>query len=414
MASRWLPPAAPVWVSAFRPFYLLGALYAPLLLAGGGGALLGLVDLPAVGSTPALWHGHEMIFGFVMAICLGTLLTALPSWAGTPEVRGGGLSLLVALWLAGRVALWISPLVPEAVTALADSLLIPALLALIGPAVWRVPNRLFRWLLPILVTLAAANGIYHAGLLMGAPALATLGLRAGVYAFMVLFALTGGVLTPVFTGNALRLAGIGEQAGFRMWLETVATGSIVLLALLDLAGAPARWVGLAALACAIAHAVRTARWRGWLVAGQPLLSLMHLGFAWLVLAFALKAIAELTGAVPETAWLHAFTVGSLGMMMLGLMTRVGLRHTGRPLIVPGPLRLACAAMLAAAPIRLVADMHGLAVWPAALAALLWAGAFAVFFILFARTLIAPSLPRDAAPAAAGPMAKPLEMLRGLE
>lgn len=399
MASCWLPPAAPVWVSAFRPFYLLGALYAPLLLAGGGGAFLGLVDLPAVGSTPALWHGHEMIFGFAMAICLGTLLTALPSWAGTPEVRGGGLSLLVALWLAGRAALWTSPLVPEAVTALADSLLIPALLVLIGPAVWRVPNRLFRWLLPILVALAAANGVYHAGLLLGEPALAELGLRAGVYAFMVLFALKGGVLTPIFTGNALRLAGIGEQASFQMWLETVATGSIVLLALLDLTGAPARWVGLAALACAIAHAVRTARWRGWLVAGQPLLSLMHLGFAWLVLAFALKAIAALAGAVPEAAWLHAFTVGSLGMMMLGLMTRVGLRHTGRPLIVPGSLRLACAAMFAAAPIRLVADMHSLAAWLALLAALLWAGAFAIFFILFARTLIAPSLPRNPVPAA---------------
>lgn len=397
-ASRWLPPDAAVWVSGFRPFYLLGCLYAPLLVAGVGGALAGLVDLPAMGSTPGLWHGHEMVFGFASAICIGTLLTALPSWAGTREVRGGALALLAALWVMGRVAMWASPFVPKPLAALADLLLVPALLALVGPQVWRAPNRLFRWLLPVLLALAAANGIYHLGILRGDPALAQLGLRAGVYAFVILFVLKGGVLTPIFTGNALRLAGTGEQAAFRMWLEIGAAGSVVLLALLDLTGAPARWVGLAALACAIVHAVRTARWRGWRVAGQPLLSVMHLGFAWLVAAFALKAIAELTGRLPAAAWLHVFTVGSLGMMMLGLMTRVALRHTGRALIVPRSLGLAYAAMFAAVPIRLAAEVHSLGAWPAALAALLWAAAFTTFFIRFARTLLAPSLPRTAAPA----------------
>lgn len=412
-AGRWLAPGAPVWVSGFRPFYLLGTLYAPLLVAGAGGALAGLVDLPAMGSTPGLWHGHEMVFGFASAICIGTLLTALPSWAGTREVRGGALALLAALWVIGRIALWTGPLLPSPLAALADLLLMPALLALVGPQVWRAPNRLFRWLLPVLLALMAANVAYHLGILGGDLALAQLGLRAGVYALMILFVLKGGVLTPIFTGNALRLAGIGKQAAFRMWLESVAVGSVALLALLDLTGAPARWVGLAALACAVVHAVRAARWRGWLVAGQPLLCVMHLSFAWLVAAFALKALAELTGRVPAAAWLHVFTVGSLGMMMLGLMTRVALRHTGRALIVPRSLGLAYGAMLVAVPIRLAADMHGLGAWLAALAALLWAAAFAAFFVRFARTLLAPSLPRTAAPAGAA-MGKPREVLQGLE
>jgi uncharacterized protein involved in response to NO len=268
--------------------------------------------------------------------------------------------------------------------------------------------------LPALAALAAANGIYHLGVLTADLALAQLGLRASVYALVTLFVLIGGVLTPIFTGNALRLAGKGDQPRFNVWLEAGAVGSVVLLALLDLSAAPAPWVGLAALACAIVHAVRTARWRGWLVARQPLLSVMHLSFVWLVISLVLKAVAELTGQVPASAWLHVFTVGSLGMMMLGLMTRVALRHTGRPLLVPRSMRLAYAAMFAAVPIRLAVDVHSLGVWPAALAASLWAAAFGTFFIVFARTLTGPSLPRSAPPETYRPVGNPLEIPQGIK
>ena len=394
--DRWVGPGAPVWASGFRPFYLLGALYAPLVLVGAAGAFGGLVALPATGATPASWHGHEMIFGFAAALIVGTLLTALPSWAGTPEVRGGTLAFLVGLWLAGRVAMWAGPWLPTAVGTVADLALMPALLALLGPGVWRARNRFFRWLVPILLAFAAANAVHHAGLLLHDPALSRLGLEAGVYTVVILFALMGGLLTPIFTGNATGAA----LPGMDRRLEILAAGSIVLLAALDLGGAPAAWVGLAALGCAVVHGVRTARWRGWLVARQPLLSVMHLSFAWLVLAFVLRAVAGLTGRVPAAAWLHVFTVGSLGMMMLSLMTRVALRHTGRPLVVPTAMRFAYGAMFFAVPVRLAAEIHPL---PMAflLAALLWAGGFAVFLFLFARALVEPSLARAVPPRMVG-------------
>ena len=392
--GRWMPPAAPLWVSGFRPFYLLGTLYAPLVLVGAAVAFGGWVAVPA---TPALWHGHEMIFGFALALIVGTLLTALPSWAGTPDVRGGSLALLVGLWLTGRVAQWASPWLPQGVSGAADLLLLPALLGVLGPGVWRARNRFFRWLLPILLALAAADAVYHAGLLLHDPALAQLALKASVYTVMILFTLMGGLLTPIFTGNAL----IGAMPGLNKGLETAAAGSIALLALLDLARAPPAWVGLAALACAAVHAIRTARWRGWRVASQPLLSVMHLSFLWLVVAFVLQAVAGLTGLVPESAWMHVFTIGSLGLMMLGLMTRVALRHTGRALVVPASVRVAYLAMFVAVPLRLAAEVHSIPLALAA-AALLWAGAFAVFFSTFARALIASSLPRPSA----GPPVRP--------
>ncbi|MCC6879287.1 MAG: NnrS family protein, partial [Rhodocyclaceae bacterium] len=317
----------PLLSSAFRPFYFLGTLYAALLTAAWLGAWLGHWDVPSVGTPLRLWHGHEMLFGFAAAIIAGIVLTALPSWAGTEEIRGGRLALLVLLWLAGRIAFWAAPWLPPPAPAIADLLLFPAIFLMVAPQLARATNRLYLLLLPILLTLAAANAVFHYGILAANAHLAGLGLRGAIYAIIVLFVLKGGVLTPIFTGNALREKGRGDQAPFNVELEVLAVGVVLLLAALDLAGAPSPWTGLAALACAGVHAVRTARWRGWRLPDVPLVFVMHLGFAWLVFAFLLKAVAELTGLVPEAAWLHAFTVGSLGLMMLGLMTRVALRHT---------------------------------------------------------------------------------------
>jgi uncharacterized protein involved in response to NO len=123
---------------------------------------------------------------------------------------------------------------------------------------------------------------------------------------------------------------------------------------------------------------------------------MHLGFAWMIFAFALKAAAELAGLVPEAAWVHAFTVGSLGLLMLGLMTRVSLRHTGRALVVPASLKLAYGMMFAAALIRLAATVHGLGGWAVALAAVLWGLTFLLYFLTCAGMLLRPSLPRNGA------------------
>jgi uncharacterized protein involved in response to NO len=391
-----MPPEAtrafggPLWASPFRPFYLLGALYAPFAITGGAGALLGAVHLP---TTPQLWHGHEMLFGFALAIVVGTVLTALPSWAGTAEIHGRRLAVLAALWLLGRAAFWAAPWLPAWSVAAADALLLPVLIAMVTPQLAGVDDRRYLLLLPILVALAAANLAYHAFILAGDGARAARALSAGVYAVMLVFVLKGGVLVPIFTGNALRALGRGDQPPFLMPLETAALFAVVLLAALDLAGAPRAAVGGGALACALVHGVRTARWRGWRVADQPLLAPLHIAFAWLIAAFALRAAADLADAVPATAWLHAFTVGALGLMMLGLMNRVALRHTGRPLDVPPAMRMAYVSMFAAGAVRLAATVHGLGGWAIALAAVLWAAPFVVYLRLYGAMLLQPSLPR---------------------
>lgn len=385
---------SPLWASAFRPFYFLGALYAPLLVAVWLGAFLGLWNLPS-GQLLKLQHGHEFIFGFSAAIITGIVLTALPSWAATEEIVGRRLVLLVSLWLCGRIAFWASPWLPALLPAAIDCLLFPAVFLMLAPQLLRAANRLYLLLLPILAALFAANLIFYLGLHTANDAEAWLALRLAIYAIIVLYVLKGGVLTPIFTGNVLRERGRGELPPCNMNLEIAAVGALLLLAVLDLAAAPAPWTGGAALACALLHGWRTARWQGWRVADVPLVLVMHLGFAWLVLAFALKAAAELTGAVPEAAWLHAFTVGSLGLMMLGLMTRVSLRHTGRPLQMPTAMMAACAAMFLAAVLRVAAGVGAQHTALIGLSTLLWAGAFVIYLGCYARILLAPSLPRPA-------------------
>ena len=385
---------SPLWASAFRPFYLLGALYAPLLMGMWLGAYLGFWSPTPGGHALKLLHGHEFIYGFATAIISGVVLTALPSWAGTAEIDGHRLMLLVGLWLAGRIAFWSAPWLPAPLPALIDCLLFPSAILMLLPQLLRARNRLYLLLLPILLALFAGNLAYYQGIATGNEPLSWKSLRLAIYAIVVLYVLKGGVLAPVFTGNALREKGRGDQPAFLMPLEFAATIAVVLLAACDLGSAPPAWTGACALACTLLHAWRCARWQGWRVADVPLLLVMHLGFAWLVAAFALKAAAELAGVVPEAAWLHAFTVGSLGLMMLGLMTRVSLRHTGRALVVPRSMLAAYGLVFAAALLRLAATVHGLGPAVIVLAAALWAAAFALYFICFWRSLLAPSLPRS--------------------
>lgn len=388
------PPAVALWRSAFRPFFLLGAAYGPLLMVYYVGVTSGLWPAPADGGTLRVWHGHEIVFGFAAAVIVGIVLTALPSWAHTEEIDGMRLQWLAGLWLLGRAALLL-PL-PAMLTAALDCTLYLALAWMLTPQLLRAANRYYRLFLLVIAGLLAANIVFHTGRAVGDDAMAFLGLRLAIYAIILLYVLKGGVLMPVFTGNALREKQRGEQPAFLPWLDILAAATIVVLAGADLGNLPAPAVGaLAALACAV-HALRLARWRGWRVADVPLLLVMHLGYAWLIVALGLKACTEMAwGIADELAWLHAFTVGALGMMMIGMMTRVSLRHTGRPLRVPPPLLLAFVAMFAAALLRVAIALELLgAAWLAA-SALLWTVAFLLFLGRCGSMLWQPSLPARA-------------------
>jgi uncharacterized protein involved in response to NO len=385
------------WSSGFRPFFLAGALYGPALSLWWLGAQLGAWPAGAGGVPLFLAHGHELVLGFAVAIVCGVLLTALPSWSGTRELRAPWLMLLVGLWVAGRVAFLLRARLPPAVLASADAALLVALILLLLPGLLRARPRLFLWTLPPLLALAAASMGFEHAVARGSASGMQRSLLLAVYGLAFLYALYGGLLTPAFTRNFLRARG-EPAAAILVPLEYATALAMLALAAADLLGAPGYWVlGCAAVAAAL-HAWRCVRWRGWRTGGEPLLWTLHAGYAWFIAALSLRALAELTPLVPRSAWIHAFTLGALGVTMASLMTRVTLRHTGRAPAVTLSLRAAFVALLLAPLLRLAYAIVAPANWLLVGAVCLWAGGFLAYLLGHAWMLLTPSLAGSAAAA----------------
>ncbi len=383
---------APLWRAAFRPFYLLGLAYAVLVMVIAAVGYLGL--FPSAFAHPLRWwHGHEMVFGFATAMVVGTLLTALPSWAGTPEIQDARLALLAALWLAGRIAIALAPVLPAWTVALADLALIVVLATMLVPQVLALDDHRYRLVFLVLAGLFVGNLLFHAGLRDPQWQLSERGLRLAIDAIALIFVLKSGVLTPAFTENALRERGSLASVAAPPQVHVVAVASVLATGMLDAIAAPVQWVGAAALAAFAANAVRLAYWRSVQIVRVPLVLVMHLAYAWFVFSYGLRALSTVSPAIAPDAWLHAFTIGAVGLMSIGLMVRVVLRHTGRPLHVPPIALCAWAAMLCAAVLRVGAGWSDALVWWATGSAIAWSIAFGLCLVGFGPMLWRPSLPR---------------------
>jgi uncharacterized protein involved in response to NO len=379
----------PLLSSGFRPFFLLAAIYGPVSL--GLWLVARHTGSPAYAADP-LWHAHEMLFGFAAALVCGVLLTALPSWSGAAELSGRPLAGLALLWLAGRVAMQAGQWLPQPLVTVVDAALLPALCLLLLLTISSARRRLFWWTLPPLAAFALANVGFHLASAHGAVDRSQWALMLGVHALVFLFALYGGLFIPAFTRRFLQQRGEPAMA-ILMPLEYATAVVMVAFAAADLLDAPPAWMAAAALTAAAVHAWRFLRWRGWRTTGEPLLWCIHLGYAWLIVALLLRAAAALTAAVPRDAWVHAFTIGAYGMLKIGLMTRVVLRHTGRPVHAPAVMQIAFVMVPAAAVLRLGFAVHEFGEWALVASAMLWGGAFLTYLVLFAPMLLRSSLPR---------------------
>lgn len=380
---------APVlFAYGFRPFFLLAGLMAATGLAVW---LLALATgtLSADGPAPRWWHGHEMLFGFVSAAVAGFLLTAVPNWTGGKALSGGPLIALVALWLAGRLA--VNPIIPLPPVAalLVDAAFYPCLAAAVGPAIVRCGQRQNLLFPGLLLVLGVANGLDHA---LGAGWVQTdVGQRLAVGVMALILAIIGGRVVPAFTVNALRSRGVDVTPVGWSGLDTAALAAVVLLLLADVSGVGAGPTGLIALATAVLHGARLLRWHGHRVLDQPIVWVLHLGYAWLVAGFALKAAWLLAGTGTSTSWLHALTAGAFSTMILGIMTRAALGHTGRPLEVSPTVVAAYGVLTAAALARVCAPFWTGTGYQHAvtLAGGLWILAWVLYLVVYVPILLSP-------------------------
>ena len=379
--------AAPVLRSGFRPFYVVGPLFGLLAmglwLAGGWGHDSAVAAM----FGQRHWHGHEMIFGFGGAMCGGFILTALPSWAKTPEVTGRPLALLVAAWLLGRLAVLLAPQLPPAVTAVADLAFWSLLTIIVLPQICRSGNWLYLALVPVLAGFIGGNLWFHLAILADDLPGADRGVLAGYYSLMLLYCQVSGLLVPVFSETWLKerdRLDLAPPAALPP-LEWAALLGIVVLAAVDLVGAAPAVIAATALPVAGLHLVRMIRWRGLAVLSSPLLLVMQIGYGLLVLSLLLRA-------VEASAAIHAFTIGAWGLTKFSLMTRVSMKHTGRPLLVPWGMKIAFACMGLAAAARITAAFGVVPELLMPAAVILWFAPLLIYLLLFLPILTAPSLP----------------------
>lgn len=385
----WTGPA--ILTYGFRPFFLGGALWAVLAMALWVPMLAGLVTLP-IAFDPVSWHAHEFLFGYLGAVVAGFLLTAVPNWTGRLPIVGWPLGGLFALWLAGRGAVLVSLHLPPVAVALADLALPVALAAVIAREIVAGRNWRNLTVLGMLGVFALGNAGFHWEAARGDYAAQGYGLRLGLGAAIMMIAVIGGRIVPSFTRNWLVRRGAGRLPVPPMQrLDKVALLALLVALGLWVAAPQAGATALALLLAGTLHLVRLARWAGERTAAEPLVWVLHLGYAFVPLgALAIAGAAQAPGALGGAAAQHLWMAGGVGLMTLAVMTRATLGHTGRALTAGAGTTMLYLALVAAVIARLAAG-----IWPMqaallhSLSGLAWLGAFGGFAALYGPLLLRP-------------------------
>ena len=381
---RGLSRTGPVLFSyGFRPFFLGGGVWAIVAMTLWIAAITGHIEIAGDYGAPN-WHAHEMLFGFASAVLAGFLLTAVPNWTGRLPVSGKPLGALFGLWCAGRIALLMTDWIGVTAAAVIDGLFLPVLLLICTREI--VAGRKWKDLkvLGALLALSLANGLYHVAIIGGDRDEVTI--RLALSAYVILVMIIGGRIVPSFTRNWLAKAG---RAKFPVPFNRFDTAAI-------LAGtaALAAWTAdpmhpattVLALAGAVLNAVRLYRWRGWTTAQEKLLVVLHVAYAFIPLGLLAIALAA-NGWLEERSVLHLLSVGAIAGMMLAVMTRASLGHTGHALTASRLTVAAYVAVFACALIRPLGEvLPDMSQTIYAASGVLWITAFGLFCLEYAPIL----------------------------
>ena len=383
----WRGPA--LLTNGFRPFFFGAGLWAALAMSLWVPMLSGHLTLPTA-FDPVSWHAHEFLFGYLTAVVAGFLLTAVPNWTGRLPIVGWPLGALFALWLTGRLAVALSAHLSPLAVALADLAMPLALAAMIGREIVAGKNWRNLIVLAMLGVLTIGNGIFHFEAARGEYAAQGYGLKIGLGAVIMMIAVIGGRIVPSFTRNWLVKRGPGR-------LPVPPMQRFDKLALLALLAALVTWVvltdravtGALLLVAGTLHAVRLARWAGHRTLAEPLVVVLHLGYAFLPIgALAMGAEILAPGLIGMAAAQHLWMGGAAGLMTLAVMTRATLGHTGQTLTA-GPDTISIYAALVLA----VLARFAAGIWPDQASVLhmaagtAWILSFAGFVVIYGQLLL---------------------------
>jgi uncharacterized protein involved in response to NO len=368
-APRWA-----LWQLGFRPFYLLAGGFAALSVPLWALQFSGWLPRPY--HSGALWHAHEMLFGYALAVVVGFLFTAGRNWSGRPTPTGANLAALALLWLAGRV-LVLTPFAWAA--ALVNATFVLAAAAGLGQALVGGRNRRNYFFIGLLIVLGLVQFGVHLSYLGLLEVPGWFGIRLGLDMLLFIMAVMGGRVIPMFTNNGVP----GAQARRVAALEWIALSSLLLLAAADALALQGDALAALLALCAAAHLARLTLWQPWRTLRTPLVWVLHAAYLWIVLHLSLRAAAEL-GWIAQSIAVHALTVGGVGGLTLGMMTRTARGHTARPLRADAFDTACYLGVNAAALLRVLLPLAAPDTAPTATlaSAFIWSAAFALFTLRY--------------------------------
>lgn len=375
---------APFWGRGFRPFFFLGSLFSILSIGVWGAFYAGIgIMPPAFFVDPISWHAHEMIYGFSMAIVAGFLLTAVANWTGGAPARQIHLAGLCALWIIGRVVMGVDLGLPAWCIIALESLFVPALaISLAIPLLrsWNKRNFVFLTLLSVLF--ACDLWFLISGNLSA--------LYVALMMILIMVSLIGGRIIPAFTVAALRRRGIQAFQTDQRKMDVAALASLAAVTLCLVFAKETIILGLVAAFSCVVHGLRMRHYYTVKALEDPLLWILHAGYGWLVIGLGLLALTGF-GLFDTKAVIHALTTGCIGSMILGMICRVTLGHTGRDLKVGGLITLSFYAIQIAAIMRVFGPMfapeHTME-W-IIYSALIWTLCFAAYLVAYSGMLFSP-------------------------
>ena len=369
----------PVWAIGFRSFFLAGSFFSIFMILYWS-LVFFLGDLPVGYFNPIYWHAHEMIYGFAISIVSGFLLTSTASWTNTRPLRDNKLKLLFCLWFVGRIGMTLSlfnlPISPY-VYSLIDLLFIPALIFVLAPPLIKSKKVKNLQFVPILSVLFIANLLIHlSSLEIIDSEYASRGVYLGLNLILIIMVIISGRVIPFVTSNAI--AGVHPKTW--EWVERAVLISVWTYILLDFLDYPIL-KGWVAAACGIISLIRISGWKTSKTLGYPLVWILHLGYLWIATGFILVFISEILGYLPRSVAIHAFTAGAMGTFIMGMMSRVSLGHSGRPLKLEKGFVLAYALLTLSAVLRVVFGFFpDLYTYGILASGILWATSFLLFII----------------------------------
>jgi uncharacterized protein involved in response to NO len=359
----------------------------------GAWLLIFSTGMPIKAALPLpMLHGHEMLFGLVSAAIAGFLLTAVPSWTGTRGFGGLPLMVLTAAWLLGRVFFLLSEKVPFELLVLAELAFLPLLAVFIAPPLIRSRNRNTP-LLGVLLLLWIADAAFLLAMHNSDVGMAAKSIFATLNVVLLLITIIGGRIVPAFTASALRKNGIVAPMRSWPWLERSVIILMVLMLLADLWSPGLLITGTVAALAGLVQLLRLSGWNGWRTGKEPIVWILHAGYAWIPIGLLLKACFLMGGFSWAAFWQHALGAGAAATMILAVMSRATLGHTGRPLQVAPIMAWSYGLLIAAVFVRVM----GPSLLPLSylsvikLAGALWIAGWLIYAVVYTPILLKPRL-----------------------